>query len=54
MSACLLCPHFESEHDTPQLGSRCRARYYHGDGKDDYERCGCPGLETDEDEDADA
>lgn len=51
MSFCLHCPHTSSEHDTPELGSRCRVRHYHGDGKNDYERCDCSGFEADESED---
>lgn len=50
MPFCLHCPHFESEHDDPNLGAHCRVRHYHGGGKNDYQRCDCSGFEAEGDD----
>jgi hypothetical protein len=52
MTACALCPHYESEHD--RIDHRCRARYYWGPNVtlgQYYETCDCPGFEPEEDDD---
>jgi len=50
---CALCGDYETEHDTTELGRRCRARNYYGPGRNDYTRCDCPGYEPSEGGDPD-
>jgi hypothetical protein len=47
---CLLCGDFESEHDPVIFGLPRRCRVSRADEMGIYERCGCPGLELNDDE----
>jgi hypothetical protein len=45
MAECILCGDYETEHNPPELGHRCRVRNYYGPGLNDYVLCECPGYE---------